>query len=120
MPKINRWVVIAVPIRAMFVFGILTAEAATIHVDDDTCPATGSGTMADPFCKIQAAINAADNGDEVLVAAGTYVENITLNGTKTITVKTNYCTVIDGNASGSVVSFTGGDTSTLDGFTITN
>ena len=48
--------------------------AADIHVDDDTCPATGSGTPSDPYCKINDAINAASSGDTVLVHPGTYSE----------------------------------------------
>src|SRR5947209_17851598 len=73
----------------------LTARAATINV-----PA-GQPT-------IQAAINAASNGDTVLVAPGTYYENINFMG-KAITV-TSYCgpevTTINGGAAGSVVAVT--------------
>lgn len=30
-----------------------------IYVDDDTCPAPGSGTQATPYCRIQDAVDAA-------------------------------------------------------------
>ncbi|HED64155.1 MAG TPA: right-handed parallel beta-helix repeat-containing protein [Planctomycetes bacterium] len=44
----------------------------TWYVNDDTCPATGSGTLADPFCDVQVAMNAAAPGDTILVYGGNY------------------------------------------------
>lgn len=84
---------------------------------------------------IQAGINAAANGDTVLVADSTYYENINFNG-KAITVASLFLldqdtshiskTIIDGSRhsnpdSGSVVFFMSGEdtTSVLCGFTIT-
>jgi len=80
---------------------------------------------------IQAGINAAVDGDTVLVQPGNYVENINFSGKNIIvgslfliTQDTTYIsqTIIDGDSSGSVVSFTNGEDSTavLSGFTITN
>jgi parallel beta-helix repeat protein len=73
---------------------------------------------------IQAAINAANNGDTVLVAPGTYTENVNFNG-KAITVTSSggpSTTIIDGGAQGSVVTFGSAETtsSQLSGFTIRN
>jgi parallel beta-helix repeat protein len=73
---------------------------------------------------IQAAIDAASNGDTVLVAPGTYYENINFMG-KAITVTSSggpSVTTINGNAAGTVVIFTNneGNHSVLSGFTITN
>ena len=87
------------------------ASAVTIHVPADQPT-------------IQAAINAAVNGDTVLVSDGTYKENINFNG-KAITVTSvngPKVTTIDGGALDSVVSFRTNETaaSVLNGFTITN
>jgi hypothetical protein len=100
----------------------LTLHAQIIHVPADKST-------------IQAGINAASTGDTVLVAEGTYLENINFMG-KAITVASHFImdadtnhinnTVIDGSQPanpdyGSVVTFISGEdtTSVISGFTIT-
>lgn len=87
------------------------AQASVIHVPGDQPT-------------IQAGINAAVNGDTVLVDPGTYFENINFNG-KAITVMSSVdptFTIIDGKKIGSVVTFASGEgrTSVLSGFTLQN
>ncbi len=102
------------------------SRANTIYVDDDTCPSTGDGSAGNPYCKIQDGLNAAANGDSILVDDGTYVENLVApNGIDFTLQSVNgpEVTVIDGSGqSTSVFSFleSGQSTSTVvDGFTLT-
>nr|ABZ07815.1 putative FG-GAP repeat protein [uncultured marine microorganism HF4000_ANIW141I9] len=85
---------------------------------------SNEGSVDQPFAAIQTAIDSSSAGDTVLVAAGTYVENINFNG-KSITVigDSESPTTIDGGGSGFVVTFPDvsvANTPTLTGFTIRN
>ncbi len=103
-------------------------------VDDDNCPGPGSGTAKNPYCKIQDAIDAASDGDKIVVFVGTYAENISFQG-KAITVQSIdphnaeivQATIIDGSdasqetTEGSAVTFSNseGNQSILDGLSLT-
>ncbi|MHB8793846.1 MAG: right-handed parallel beta-helix repeat-containing protein [Thermoleophilia bacterium] len=82
-------------------------------------------TVPAQYGTIQSAVNAAYNGDTVLVSSGTYSENINFNG-KAIAVASVYgasSTTIEGTGGNSpVVTFNHGESPStiLDGFTIDN
>ena len=99
--------------------------------------ATGSDTTdctnpADPCATIGYALSQAADGDTILVAQGTYTDNLVI--TKTVTLAGGYepvgwsrclrhcTTTIDGNQSGRVIEVrsTLSETTVIDGFTITN
>ena len=131
-------------IRVLFAPTSIGSKSATLFVDgtngtnDVSASLTGTGTegsnyinIPQDYSTIQEGINAASNGDIVLVQPGTYVENINFNS-KNITVGSLFLTsqdtiyisqtVIDGDSSGTVVKFENGEGSTavLTGFIITN
>jgi predicted outer membrane repeat protein len=101
------------------------------HISTTGSDVWGNGSTQYPFATIQYGINVSSNTDTVLVQPDTYFENIDYNG-KNITVASLFLTtqdtayisttIIDGNSSGSVVTFNNGEDLTviLCGFTITN
>jgi len=101
---------------AVAVLAVSTAQAAIINVPGDELT-------------IQAGIDAAMNGDEIVVAEGEYFETINFLG-KAITLRSSdpldpmivANTIINGGGSGSVVTCSSGEGSgtVLNGFLITN
>lgn len=102
--------------RDLLLFTIVCAlantslSAATLNVPDD-------------HQTIQAAINSANNGDTIQVAAGTYKENIELSG-KGVTLKgaSRATTIIDGNGGASCIRIkkSASPNTTIENFTIRN
>jgi uncharacterized protein (TIGR03437 family) len=89
-------------------------------------PGLIAGTIRVPADQptIQAAINSAANGDDILVAAGTYHERINFNG-KSIRLHSAsgpQATTLDGGGGGAVVTFANNEDAgaIIDGFTIQN
>jgi hypothetical protein len=99
---------------------INSPQTITIHL------CVGYTTVPGRYSKIQSAIDAVVDGFKVIVSPGTYYENINFNGKNIILTSTDpedpNATVIDGHKNGSVVTFSGSETSTcvLRGFMITN
>jgi hypothetical protein len=88
-------------------------DLTTWHVATTGSDVSGSGTEASPLASIQTAINATTTGDTVSVATGTYVENINFSGKNIAVIGADReTTIIDGNQSGSVVTFNSGEDST--------
>lgn len=122
-----RWVRLGL-ILAASLSTSCSVRGAIVYVDRSV-PSSGDGTSWPTAVKtIQDGINAAANGDEVIVAEGTYVESIDFKG-KGITVRSTDehdegvvgCTVIEASGSPAVVRFRSseGRDATIAGFTIT-
>ncbi len=116
-------------LAAVTVLAVSTAQAGVvIHVDAANCPGPGSGSVRDPYCSIQTAIDNAVDTDEIVVAPGTYVETINFLG-KAINVRSTdptdpdvvLNTIINGGGSGTVVTCNSGEgaSTVLSGFVIT-
>jgi len=96
-----------------------------ITVQEAGTPLTVCTVESCSYTRIQDAIDAADDGDVIVVKPGRYFENISFKG-KALTVRSTEedpsFTIIDGNNSDSVVRFENGEQadSILEGFTIKN
>src|SRR5262245_54138214 len=72
------------------------AEAATRNVDKAS--AACSDTAGAPFCTIQAAINAASPNDRIEIAAGSYIETLTID--RNLTLHGAGISTVDGACNG--------------------
>ena len=108
---------------------VLLTVAGTRYVDGSVAASGDGRSWRAAFKTIQQAIDAAYEGETVIVAQGIYVENIRFKG-KNIVLRSMDAsepamvesTIIDGASRGSVVTFDGteNETCVLSGFTIRN
>lgn len=126
MVEITRLLLISALVLSLLVPGAAHAAGKTLYVDDSggasNSTARGRACGRPNYEAIQGAVNAAASGDRIVVCRGTYTEIVTVDGRSLriearagVTLKA--AAVFDARA---VVAFTGEQTSSLTGFTITN
>ncbi|MCK4613170.1 MAG: right-handed parallel beta-helix repeat-containing protein [Thermoplasmata archaeon] len=99
-------------LMGVVLLAIISSETqATIITVDDDGPAD--------FTKIQDAVDAASDGDTIIVYEGNYYENVNIGKSLTLTGKNRDTTIIDGGGSGNVMYITT-DWVNVSGFTVTN
>ena len=103
----------------ILVFSSLFASVATnlAWAENTTWTVDGDSPEAD-FSSIQAAINAAANGDTIHVRMGHYYEHVVVNKQVNL-IGENKTSIIDGNSTGDVVTVAANNVE-LSGFTIQN
>ncbi len=116
-------------IRTVLIVLVLTTLQACSESGDSTAPGKTFNVPGD-FSSIQAAHDAADSGDTILVAPGTYVGQIFIS--KAVTLASHFLvtededlvrsTVLDGGGGAFVITISRGveDRPTIQGFTIQN
>jgi len=96
---------------------LLVSLASSLTFDSTVRASPNVIRVPQSYEGIQAAINAANPGDTILVAPGTYYEHIIVNKTVSLIGENKENTVIDGNSSGIVVTITASNVN-FTGFTI--
>ncbi len=96
------------------------SASSTLYVDDDYTAAT-SGWGLDHFATIQSAVNAASLDSAILVAAGTYTEDVVVNKQLTLTgdVSQPSNVIVDAGGNGKAITLSANGC-VLRGFTVRN
>ena len=99
------------------------AATTTLYVGGTSCSDAGSGTQAQPYCTISAAAASATAGQTVLVAPGSYSEQVTVPNSGTagnpivFQSATRGAAIVTGGTDGFLMS--GRNYVTIDGFAVT-
>jgi len=113
----------------LFPLGTRGARSTTWHVKTSVASSGDGTTWETAFKSIREGIDIASDGDTVMVAQGTYMENVCFDGKNIVLRSTDPLdsdvvakTIIDGSHAGSVITFSGteGETCVLAGFTVQN
>jgi parallel beta-helix repeat protein len=99
--KVLALTVISVLILSLFLAAVIPVAAAltTLYVDDSNVSGTEDGTSAHPYNTIQEALPSLRQANTIIVAAGSYTENIYVN--KQLTIRS-----ADGAASTTITAAT--------------
>lgn len=96
------------------------ASGTTWYVVAGACPGPGTGTVGDPFCSIQDAIDASTADDVIEIAAGTYNENLSVNKSLVINGAGKTTMIVDGSGVGRVMLVDGAHSVSVNALTIQN
>jgi parallel beta-helix repeat protein len=83
---------------------------SAIFADDNTCPAVGTGTLEDPYCSIQDAVDAAGKNGTVQVFPGNYPEAVLIESDGlTLEARSNRAVIDTPLLEGTAVTITADD-----------
>jgi len=114
------------PLASMLFLASISGPAFSfndLYVDQSYPNCPGSGTDVDPYCTIQSALNAAADGDLIIVAPGQYDEQVVieLRAVTLLATAGSAQTIIHAGHQGSALTFknSNGTEAEVEGFTIT-
>src|SRR3989344_5613747 len=71
----------------LFSFFVISANVYAIDVNNNPAVCSDTPQESQPYCTIQAAINAASSGNVITIAPGTYAQNVIITNKERITIQ---------------------------------